>query len=149
MTSPNAHLSVVKTSSITQYRYLQMPNSAQHMAWPISKVSRLWDYYFFPSKFPPCWFLKISSLYQMLGSGKVHLCSPSPLPALSLPLKCRQLGGRDQKGCFLQLDAAIRKGEGPSRDLNLSPNSQIRKLQSCPGWGGVREVKGKIPLFMS
>ena len=70
---------IVKTNSITQYRYLQMPKSTQqkyglthfNVSGSVS-VTFLLKFY--------SWLISQDHqpMYQMLGSGKVHLCSPSP-----------------------------------------------------------------------
>lgn len=121
---------VVKTSSITQYRYLQMPQTS-HNIWPdpFQSLSGSGSVTF-PSNSTPVDFQDQQPMYQMLGSGKVHLCSPSPYQHWACPWNVDSWRNRPERVLSAAGCTAMRKGKDWAGSQILSPNSQIRKLQS-------------------
>lgn len=128
---------VIKTSSITQYRYLQMSNSAQqkygltHFKFSGSGSVT------FPLKFHS---LLISQdqqpMYQMLGSGKVHLCSPSPYQGWACSWNVDSLEEQTRRGAFCSWMHCNKKGEGLSRDLRFYLQTLKSENSSLLPWVG-------------
>ena len=92
-----------------QHHPLQIPADVKLSTtkiWPDPfQILRLWECYFSPQIPLLVDFSRSAAHVPDVGLWESSPMFPISLPGLSLLLKCRQLGGADQKGCFLQLDA--------------------------------------------